>query len=117
MKDSHMRMDCSRCEHLLLICTNFYSNFCGSLITLITRRKQGRVNFRKDFWDCPWGQGNSQWLTSALPVTIPESIAGHISALVPFSSRYQSGELNFKARGRIASTAFWGNFDAEKIQS
>ena len=107
MKDSHMRMDCSRCEHLLLICTNFYSNFCGSLITLVTRRKQGRVNFRKDFWDCPWGQGNSQWLTGALPVTIPESIAGHILALVPFSSRYQSGELNFNARGRIASTAFW----------
>ena len=76
MKDSHMRMDCSRCEYLLLICTNFYSNFCGSLITLVTRRKQSRVNFRKDFWDSPWGQGNGQWLTGALPATIPESIAG-----------------------------------------
>ena len=67
MKDSHMRMDCSRCEYLLLTFTNFYSNFCSSLITLVTRRKLSRVNFRKDFWDCPWGQRNSQWLTGALP--------------------------------------------------
>ena len=46
-------------------------------VTLKTRGKMGRVNFRKDVWDC-------YWLLLLLTVTTQESIAGHISAPVPF---------------------------------
>ena len=44
----------------------------------------GRVNFRKDFWN--W-EKIGQYLTGASSVTIPESIAGRISAPVPCSFR------------------------------
>ena len=43
-----------------------------------TRRKLGRVNFRKDFWENHWGL-----LTGASPITIPETIARHIQPPVP----------------------------------
>ena len=49
--------------------------------TLQTRGKLGPVNFRKDFWDCYKGR---ETLDLASLVTIPETIAGHVSAPVPF---------------------------------
>ena len=49
--------------------------------TLQTRGKLGPVNFRKDFWDCYKGR---ETLDLAALVTIPETIAGHVSAPVPF---------------------------------
>ena len=39
--------------------------------TLDTRRRLGQVNFRKDFWDCYWGQEKRK---NGL-VTIPEVFA------------------------------------------
>ena len=50
--------------------------------TLQTRGKLGSVNFRKDFWDCYKGR---ETIDFASLVTIPETIAGHVSAPVPFS--------------------------------
>lgn len=57
--------------------------------TLETRRPRGRldrVNFRKDLWDCYWGQGKN-WPIAIeneirpiddlrVPVTIPKTILG-----------------------------------------
>ena len=52
------------------------------LIALETRRKLGRVNFRKDFWDCYQGQRKENW-----PIAdwSQEKIAENISPPVPFS--------------------------------
>ena len=47
------------------------------------RGKLDRVNFRKDFWD--FDEGKVALKGGAHPVTIPETIAGHISAPVPIS--------------------------------
>ena len=63
------------------------SNTISAFPTLKTRGTLGRVNFRKDFWDCYRRQEkkNGQLLTDASSVTIPQIIAGHISASIPFS--------------------------------
>ena len=50
----------------------------SQFVALGAKRKLGRVNFRKDFWD------SYSW-PIASPVTVPESMAGHISAAVAFS--------------------------------
>ena len=43
--------------------------------TLETRRKVGRVNFRKDFWDFSfWGQGKN-WPIADVPSNDPETIS------------------------------------------
>ena len=44
-------------------------------------------NEKQIFWDCYKGRGNTvgQWRSPAPPVTIPEAIAGRISAPVPGS--------------------------------
>ena len=31
------------------------------MATLGTRRKLGLANFRKDVWDCYWGQSEKNW--------------------------------------------------------
>ena len=55
---------------------------------LETGKKLDQINFRKDFWDC-FGDKKKigQWVTDTSPVTTPETIAGRISAPVPFSLR------------------------------
>jgi len=71
------------------ISTFFYDSLCHrQFATLETRRKLGRINFRKDSWDRYKGQGRGgggigQQLTGTSPVTIPQTI-GHISAPIPF---------------------------------
>ena len=57
----------------------------GQFATIETTRKLGRVNFRKDFWDCSYGQGKKKWPIAGR--RIPEPIAGHFSAPVLFSWR------------------------------
>ena len=51
--------------------------------TLETKKNLGRVSFRKD-WDCYWWQVKTLANSSASPVMIPKTTAGHISAPVPF---------------------------------
>ena len=43
-------------ERLVEQLENLRGQVRESFATLVTRRKLGRVNFRKDVWDCFWGQ-------------------------------------------------------------
>ena len=59
-----------------------------TIATLETRRKLGRVNFCKDFWDCYYigtGEKSANSADRASSVIIPETVAGRKSAPVPFS--------------------------------
>ena len=54
------------------------------------RGELGRVNFHKDLWDCYQGQGKQigQKLTSASPVTIPQTITLQDTFGLQFSFLY-----------------------------
>ena len=52
----------------------------ATFVTLKTRGRLDRVNFRNEFWDCYQGQ-----LKKMAPVAIPETTARHISAPDLFS--------------------------------
>ena len=65
-----------------------------NIVTLEMKRKLGRVNFRKDFWDCylehdQQGIKVDQQLTSASSVTIPEILAKSNLAQFPSQLRPQ----------------------------
>ena len=56
-----------------------------AIAILETGKKLDKINFRKDLWDCYWEwEKIGQWVTDTSPVTTPETIAGRISAPVPF---------------------------------
>ena len=65
------------------------SNGVRSFATLGTTVKLGRVDFRKDFWDCYWGQGEK--LTNSWPARSQNQCGLLFGS--SFVLRFWSGEL------------------------